>query len=175
MPAAFPPTAPGRRFGATYSDCGTYRYRLWREWDSGEGTLLWIMLNPSRADHLGNNDPTIERCERRARDWGFARMEAVNIFALRSPYPKALKEAVDPVGPGNDAAILEAAESAGLILCAWGRWGALHGRGAATRALLAGRPLACLGVTREGEPLHPLYQPYSARPVAYSPVAYSPA
>jgi len=29
-------------------------------------TILWIMLNPSRADHLGNNDPTIERCERRS-------------------------------------------------------------------------------------------------------------
>ncbi|SAL75871.1 hypothetical protein AWB68_04863 [Caballeronia choica] len=44
--------------GAQLSDCGSYRYRLWREWDTSRPTLAFLMLNPSTADHL-NDDPTI--------------------------------------------------------------------------------------------------------------------
>jgi hypothetical protein len=161
-----------RRFGASYSACGLYRYSLWRDWESDpfnnqRGTILWIMLNPSRADHLGNNDPTIERCERRSVAWGFQRMEVVNLFALRSPYPKALRAADDPVGPLNDAGIAQGAAQASMILCAWGAHGALGGRADAVRTLLAGRPLHCLGVTLAGEPAHPLYLPYGRAPVPY--------
>ena len=156
-----------RRFGAHYSPCGRYRYSLWREWEDGDGIILWIMLNPSRADHLGNNDPTIERCERRSVSWGFQRMEVVNLFGLSSPYPKALREATDPVGPLNDAGISESAARASMILCAWGALGALLGRSVAVTTLLADRPLHCLGTTRTGEPVHPLYLPYGRTPVPY--------
>ena len=162
-----------RRFGARYSSCDLYRYSLWRDWEGGvsdnqRGTILWVMLNPSRADHLGNNDPTIERCERRSVAWGFQRMEVVNLFALRSPYPKALRQAADPVGPLNDTGIAEAAARASMILCAWGANGALRGRsGEVIRTLLAGRTLHCLGVTLAGEPAHPLYLPYGRVPVPY--------
>lgn len=156
-----------RRFGARYSPCDLYRYSLWRDWQGGQGTILWVMLNPSRADHLGNNDPTIERCERRSVAWGFQRMEVVNLFALRSPYPTALRQAADPVGPLNDTGIAEGAAQASMILCAWGAHGALRGRSDEVRALLAGRPLHCLGVTQAGEPAHPLYLPYGRTPVPY--------
>jgi hypothetical protein len=156
-----------RRFGASYSDCGLYRYSLWRAWGDGAGTILWIMLNPSRADHLGNNDPTIERCERRSVALGFGRMEVVNLFALRSPYPKALREADDPVGPLNDAGIVQRAARAALILCAWGSHGGLMARADEVRALLAGQKLHCLGVTQSGEPAHPLYLPYDRAPIPY--------
>ena len=125
------------------------------------------MLNPSRADHLGNNDPTIERCERRSVAWGFQRMEVVNLFALRSPYPKALRQAADPVGPLNDAGIAEAAAQASTILCAWGAHGALRGRAGEVMSLLTDKPLHCLGVTQGGEPAHPLYLPYGRPPLPY--------
>jgi hypothetical protein len=166
------PEMADRSFGADYSPCGRYRYALWREWQqrdrpTGQDTVLWIMLNPSRADHLGNNDPTIERCERRSVAWGFGRMEVVNLFGLRSPYPAALRAADDPIGPGNDASIAERAEEAGMVLCAWGALGALHGRADAVRRLLANRPLHCLGRTKAGEPAHPLYLPYGRMPEPY--------
>jgi hypothetical protein len=156
-----------RRFGAAYSPCGLYRYSLWRTWGNGDGTILWIMLNPSRADHLGNNDPTIERCERRSAAWGFGRMEVANLFALSSPYPKALRIAEDPVGPQNDARLLQSAAGADMVLCAWGALGTLHARAQAVLTLLGPRSLHCLGVTRAGEPAHPLYLSYDRTPIPY--------
>jgi hypothetical protein len=161
------PLPSRRRFGAHYSACGLYRYRLWRAWGDGGRTILWVMLNPSTADHLGNNDPTIERCERRSVRWGYGRMEVVNLFALRSPYPAALRKADDPVGPGNDRAIQRAARRADTVLCAWGALGGHLGRAGGVMALLAPKPLLCLGRTGGGAPAHPLYLPYDRQPVPY--------
>jgi hypothetical protein len=55
---------------AVYSDCERYRYLLTRVWGSGP-KALFVMLNPSTATEV-QNDPTVERCERRARAglWG---------------------------------------------------------------------------------------------------------
>ena len=125
------------------------------------------MLNPSTADHLGNNDATVARCERRAQAWGFGGVEVVNLFAFRTPHPKMLFAAEDPVGPENDAAILEAAATADLILCGWGSPGAFGDRTARVLEMLRDYELTCLGVNRSGEPTHPLYLPYSAVPMPY--------
>ena len=37
---------------AIISDCSKYRYELHREWDKKKGKVLFIMLNPSTADHV---------------------------------------------------------------------------------------------------------------------------
>lgn len=55
---------------AVFSDCERYRYLLTRVWDTTGQRALFIMLNPSTADEI-KNDPTVERCERRARALGF--------------------------------------------------------------------------------------------------------
>ena len=156
-----------RTFGATYSPCGLYRYSLWRFWDGPALTILWIMLNPSTADDLGNNDPTIERCEKRSVAWGFNRMEVVNLFGFRATDPRALRVAADPVGPGNDEAVFAAADRADLILCGWGTEGRLRSRSNDMLALLTTRPLHCIGRTRQGEPAHPLYLSYARTPRPY--------
>src|SRR5690606_4111055 len=54
-------------------------------------------------------DPTVERTLRFARAWGCGASEVVNVFALRSTDPAGLRQVDDPVGPGNDEAILAAA------------------------------------------------------------------
>jgi hypothetical protein len=51
--------------GDEISDCDIYRYWLRREWDRTRPTLAFLMLNPSRADHLADN-PAIARCMARA-------------------------------------------------------------------------------------------------------------
>ena len=85
---------------AVYSDCERYRYMLTRVWEPGGCKALFIMLNPSTATEV-QNDPTVERCERRARALGFGAFRVLNIFAWRDTDPKAMRAAADPVGPGQ--------------------------------------------------------------------------
>ncbi len=150
---------------AVYSDCELYRYTLTREWAPERGRLLCVMLNPSTATEA-QNDPTVERCERRARALGYGAFRVCNIFAYRATDPKVMRAVADPVGPDNDAAIEESAAWADRILCAWGSHGAHRGRGPAVERLLraTGRPLCHLGLTRDGHPRHPLYVAYATQP-----------
>src|SRR5690606_14314462 len=83
--------------GAEFSACGTYRYRLWRIWDTDKPLLLWIMLNPSTADDK-QLDPTCARCQKWAQTWGYGGFMVANVFALRSTDPKGLYSINDPVG-----------------------------------------------------------------------------
>jgi len=150
---------------AIYSDCERYRYALTRIWVPDGKRALFVMLNPSTATEL-QNDPTVERCERRARALGYGGFRVTNIFAWRDTDPKKMRAAADPVGPDNDAAILAGAHWADRIICAWGTHGAHLDRGARVETLLraTGLPLCHLGLTKAGHPKHPLYIAYAEQP-----------
>ena len=150
---------------ALYSDCERYRYALTRTWDDRGGKVLFVMLNPSTATEV-QNDPTVERCERRARTLGFGAFRVCNIFAWRATDPRVMRAQDDPVGPGNDAAIIEGADWADTVVCAWGTHGAHLAHGARVEALLraTGKPLFHLGLSKEGHPRHPLYIAYAHQP-----------
>ena len=150
---------------AVYSDCERYRYALTRVWEPEGQTALFVMLNPSTATEV-QNDPTVERCERRARVLGFGAFRVCNIFAWRETDPKKMVAAEDPVGPENDAAITEGCAWADRIICAWGAHGEHLGRGPAVERLMrgAGKPLYSLGLTQKGHPRHPLYIGYATQP-----------
>ncbi|NPD19924.1 DUF1643 domain-containing protein [Alterinioella nitratireducens] len=154
---------------AVYSDCLAYRYSLTRVWDPAGPRLLYIMLNPSRATER-QNDPTVERCERRARVLGYGAMRVMNIFAWRETDPRQLRRAADPVGAGNDALLLEGVAWADTVIAGWGVHGEHLGRGAAVAALLhgAGREVRCLGLSKAGHPRHPLYIAYATQPVLWA-------
>ena len=150
---------------AVYSDCERYRYSLTRVWDDAGGKVLFVMLNPSTATEV-QNDPTVERCERRARTLGFGGFRVTNIFAWRDTDPRNMKAAIDPVGPQNDATIVEGAGWASSVIAAWGTHGLHLNRGADVAALLGatGQPLYHLGLSKHGHPKHPLYLPYTQKP-----------
>lgn len=147
---------------AWYSPCERFRYGLRRRWDAAAPHVLYIMLNPSTATEL-RNDPTIERCERRARQLGYGTMSIANLFAFRATDPAELKRAPDPVGPENDSALCDMQKKADMTLAAWGVHGAHQQRHTQVLALLKG-PLYHLGLTKEGLPRHPLYVSYKTRP-----------
>lgn len=150
---------------AVYSECERYRYALTRIWDADGRRAHFVMLNPSTATEV-QNDPTVERCERRARTLGFGSFTVTNIFAWRDTDPRGMKAASDPIGPENDAAIIRASEKANQIIAAWGTHGAHLGRGAHVEQLLRtlGKPLYHLGLSKAGHPKHPLYISYTQHP-----------
>jgi hypothetical protein len=156
--------------GAIFSPCRQYRYSLFRRWSDPGVPAVFIMLNPSTADEV-NNDPTVERCERRAKAMGFGALRVCNLFALRSTDPQALYTHADPIGPRNDEVILELVEGAGIVICAWGKHGNLAGRGRAVHAMLLehGVQPHYLKLNQDGSPAHPLYIGYDVHPKLWEP------
>lgn len=149
---------------ALYSECEDYRYRITRRWHEG-AVVNFVMLNPSVADEK-HNDPTVERCERRARMLGFGAFAVTNIFAWRDTDPHAMRRAVSPEGVDNPSILLETAKSSDLVIAAWGTHGAHRGQGLVVADMLRsnGITLHHLGLSKEGHPRHPLYVPYSKLP-----------
>lgn len=152
--------------GAIFDDFERFRFRLWRTFEAAldldpDKRMCFVMLNPSTADAFVL-DPTVTRCIGFAKREGCGRLDVVNCFALRSTDPKALRKAIrhgaDPVGPGNDDHIIEAASEADVVVAAWGAHAKLLDRGARVLDLLhdAG-PVHCLAWTKDGTPGHPLY------------------
>ena len=147
---------------------GDYRYLLWREWDSSNKTVTFIMLNPSRAD-AEINDPTITRCINFSKSWGYGRLEVVNLFAYRTPKPSLLKQAVKPIGRDNDRHIIESVERSNRVILAWGNHGTWRKQDLYTLELLKNfNHLYSLGVTKKGCPRHPLYLRSTIKPQIYN-------
>ncbi|NCA72531.1 MAG: DUF1643 domain-containing protein [Sphingobacteriia bacterium] len=155
------------RGSAVFSPCGRYRYVLWRHWGGPGGEAMIVGLNPSTAD-ADRDDPTIRRCIAFARDWGYAGLCMTNLFAYRATKPADLLAADDPVGSDNDAWLREMAAHAAIVVAAWGVHGTWRGREQAVRKMLP--QLACLGLTRQGQPRHPLYLRHECQPVPWHPM-----
>ncbi len=148
-----------------FSACRRWRYLLWRRWDASLPAVNFLMLNPSTADEL-RLDPSCTRARVYAEQWGYGALIVTNLFGWRATDPAEMRAARDPVGRGNDRAILGAAREARIVVCAWGNHGAHLERSAKVLALLgsAGVPLHALRINGAGEPAHPLYLPGSLRP-----------
>lgn len=153
---------------AVYSDCEAYRYSLTVCWNPAARRILYVMLNPSKATELAN-DPTIERCERRARQLGYGAFRVVNLFALRETSPARLKAARLPEGAENASHVTRGAAWADDILAAWGVHGAHLNQGESALHLLrvSGKRLLHLGLTKDGHPRHPLYISYKTEPAIW--------
>ena len=146
---------------AVISRDGKYRYKLTRCWSPGGGRAVWIMLNPSTADAV-QDDATIRRCISFAKRWGCGGIEVYNLFALRSRHPTGIEIVDDPVGPDNDRWLSAAARTTGTVVAAWGGCSTplqLRRANEVIEFLLRDRhfSLSTLGITKSGQPRHPLY------------------
>ena len=148
-----------------------HRYSLIHRWDpllGGDRLIMWIGLNPSTADE-SQLDPTLRRIARFSERDGFDGFWMANLFGLRTPYPKDMKSAPDPVGAENDASLLAAADRCDRIVAAWGVSGDYQARADAVVRLFGERELWCLGTTQAGHPRHPLYVPGDQKLVRFRP------
>ncbi len=154
-----------------FSSCRRYRYVLIHRWDElfdGGKLIMWIGLNPSTADEQ-QLDPTLRRIARFSRDWGYDGFVMGNIFGYRATLPADMRTQEDPNGPDNDRWLLEMAGRCEKVVAAWGAHGAYRDRGSDVARLLGKVPLYCVNQTKEGHPIHPLYQPADRTLIRWQP------
>ncbi len=161
--------SPPMKSGAVISECGLYRYRLWRVWEELQPIMVFVMQNPSTAD-ANDDDPTIRKCIGFARKSSFGGIMVMNVFAYRATDEREMLNVADPIGPENEKHLLAARQCSLLtrLVVAWGnRFGPKKKslfRSAYCNAacILIGQGPCCLGTTKSGDPKHPLFVPYSA-------------
>lgn len=170
---------------AAISECGKYRYMLERDVVHTEETGLMVRMfgqaaapkeltvaffgiNPSTADAM-LDDATV-------RKWnGFcARLPATrfivgNVFSYRSTDPKALARTPFPQGPQHYTYQKRIIDQADILVPCWG------GRSKVPKRLQpyidqllaslhrSGKPVMHFGLTDGGDPLHPLFLPYTTQ------------
>lgn len=107
---------------AVISDDGMYRYDLTRRWADGP-MLGFVMCNPSTAD-ADSDDPTIRRCVGFARREGAGGITVRNLWALRTPDPRVLGQAIrsgaDVVGPMGSSWLINMGRHCPRVVAAWG-------------------------------------------------------
>lgn len=150
---------------AVFSDCRLYRYALSRIWNDSVPSAMFIGHNPSTADET-QDDPTVRRCINYAHAWGYGGLIMTNIFAFRATDPKVMKAESDPVGAANDAWLRVLANTAGVVVAAWGCHGIHLKRNYAVCLMLPG-VLHYLRLTNDGHPAHPLYLPKTLTPTRW--------
>lgn len=153
--------------GAAFNADRTRRFRLWRIWAKDLPLLVIVGMNPSKADE-NENDPTVERCARRADMLGYGGIVMINMLDIietdstkLDQMPSEFRCSAENTGELRGA-IRRAEHGTADILCGWGKPGHKYGAVAwfATQAARAGVTLFCLKRNKDGSPVHPLYQPY---------------
>lgn len=159
--------------GAYFSPDRVYRYTLWRNWWLWDREPLkfvaFIGLNPSTADET-QNDPTVTRCINYARHWGFDGMVMLNIFGYRATDPREMKKHPEPIGEENNLIIIEICIIASMVVCCWGNHGAHNNRADKVLQFLGNKNIKNvyhLGLTKQGQPKHPLYLRADLEPVKW--------
>ena len=158
-----------------FSKCRSYRWILKRELISGQKSIVFIGLNPSKANSV-NNDRTLIRIVNFCSRWNYKNIYVINLFGLISKSPSNLSKSLDPVGTNNDLITLNALEfwrkniNCDLWL-GWGEKGKLYRRDREVLKLIrdfsnsksnednVSKRILSLGFSKNGSPRHPLYMP----------------
>lgn len=168
--------ADNMRRWAKLSEDGRYRYQLGREWDASKYKALFIGLNPSTADAY-EDDATCKKWIGFCKTWGLGGFVVGNLFALVETHSEELRRRVraglrlEVLGEQNDhfvSELLSLSDVRHVIPC----WGAgvpreLSYRMHDMKILIQThrgmlRP-ECFGLTKDGQPAHPLRLSYSTR------------
>lgn len=149
---------------AGISSCKDYRWWLFRCWDLSLPLIIWIMMNPSTADHQ-KDDPTIKRVIAYSRSWGYGSILVINLYAIRCTDSSRIN---NRVGTRNDWWINTLFTYARIkrvkVIAAWGAKQSVRGSAVRVLARQAGISLYCLKLAKSGEPCHPLYLKASLKP-----------
>jgi hypothetical protein len=143
--------------GAEFSQCGKYRYKLWRIWNPELPKVMCIGLNPSTANAM-KPDPTITNLTTALKLLGYGGFYMMNLFAWISSKPAELLNCPDPIGE-NNGKLKEVESICDDVIVCWGNFKQAEFR---IKEVLPNYPNAkCFGVNKNGTPMHPLSLMYS--------------
>lgn len=157
-----------KQLGSAQGEWGDewFRTLLWRSLPAfhEQPPLVFVMLNPSSATGY-IDDPTIRRCIGFAHRANAGGILVVNLCPYRSKDPKDIPHLTRRFDDrGHQLAnrrALTFARKFGEFIFAWGANPPPILKPSIDHALELGGPYAlCLGVTKNGNPRHPLYVPY---------------
>jgi hypothetical protein len=150
--------------GALFSDDKKYRYCLWRIWDESKPMIMFIGLNPSTANE-NQDDPTIRRVIRFAREWGYGGIYMLNLFTFVTAYPNELLKCDNPLMLA-DWYLKIYSEKSDRIVFAWGSFPESIDRAKIVKDMF---PISfCLGQNLNGSPKHPLYLKSDTKLILYT-------
>lgn len=143
----------------------SYRYALWRIWDPTKPKWLFVLLNPSTADHEENDD-TIKRLMKRAKTGGSGGVVVANAGAIRETDSDAACLHEDPMGPHNEAWLRALIPTCDFYIVGYGMKARRFGGDTLVKRVFAdaGVTVHALRLCQDGTPEHPLYLAYALQP-----------
>ena len=150
---------------AIISDCGRYRYCLTQKVAASGPVFAFFGVYPSVADAEAG-DAGMRKKIGFTRRWGGSQCVAGSIFAFRTASVSVLGKCADPFGPRNAVELENIIQCADVLVPCWGTRSKLPERLRPRVAwlsgllLASGKPVKCLGITKGGDPCHPLMVEY---------------
>lgn len=151
---------------AIISPCGLYRYRLDRTVAMQGPVYAFFGINPSTAD-ASDDDSTVRKWIGFTKTWGGSRFIVGNVFAYRATDVHDLVKDPAPLGSiTNRHHIDEIAREADILVPCWGSRAKVlpehrhHIDNLLARLCTFGKPVMHLGLTKTGDPKHPLMLGY---------------
>jgi hypothetical protein len=153
---------------AIISPCGQYRYRLERTVAQAGPVYAFFGINPSTAD-ASVDDATVRKWIGFTKAWGGSRFIVGNVSPYRSTDVQALASHPHTIEVIRDNAnhIMTIAGQADVLVPCWGNRTKLpshlrHLPDCLLQAFWAsGKPVKHLGLTKSGDPKHPLMLGYA--------------
>lgn len=151
---------------AVLSPCGLYRYRLERTVAMEGPVYAFFGVNPSTAD-ASVDDATVRKWIGFTKLWGGSRFIVGNVFAYRATDVRTLAGIDRPAGQENVAHLFDIMRDADILVPCWGNSDKvpkeLRGEFSAVllRILESGKPAMHFGLTKSGDPKHPLMLGYA--------------
>lgn len=164
---------------AVISDCGLHRYRLDRELTDflDERVIAYFGVNPGMAGPV-INDHTVTKLVEFTRRAGGKRFVIGNAFTYRATDVRALRT-IQPNAPDADQYLDEIIAEADILVPMWGNTTKVpaHLRPrfdeVAVKLMAAGKPVKVFGLTKGGDPKHPLMLGYRTPLVEWSAFIFS--
>lgn len=151
---------------AIISPCGKYRYRLERTLAMEGPVYAFFGINPSTAD-ASVDDATVRKWIGFCKRWGASRFIVGNVFAYRAT---DVRELVNDPAPAfsieHQKSLRQIAADADILVPCWGNKSKApkdlqhHFGGVLHLLRQTGKPIMVFGLTKSGDPKHPLMLGY---------------